>query len=299
MSIVLAVRILTYNHEPFIRQCLDSVINQETTFAFKVVIGEDFSTDKTAMICKEYQDRYPEKIILRCAASNNLQVNSSSNWDNCFKLNPKYIALLEGDDYWTDPCKLQKQVDFLEANTDYALCYHPVNVLFPDGTMEEDFIVKGLIDKPDSNIYDLATLGNYIHTPSVVFRNIIREFPYQFYQASIGDFFIYMLLAQQGNLYKLPDNMAVYRYGVGIHSSKTSAERSKKWIETLKLIQECVEDKTVKRILEYRIDNDRLHSLPKNIRGLEAFDNINKAKVLSTFVGPKELIKALFEKIKR
>ena len=100
--------------------------------------------------------------------------------------------MCEGDDYWTDPYKLQKQVDFLEANPDYVLNFHKVKILKPDGLLVDDFITK----VPDN--YEtqetLARLGNYIHTPSVVFRNLIIELPKEFSLSPIGDYFLYMLL---------------------------------------------------------------------------------------------------------
>src|SRR6476646_879599 len=129
MQPLLVVRLLTYNHEKYIRQCLDGILIQKTDFPFIVIIGEDCSTDLTAEICREYESKYPSLFQLHCNKVNNISVNSLNNWELCIASDAKYIALLEGDDYWTDPYKLQKQVDFLEAHLDFNICFHSVKVL--------------------------------------------------------------------------------------------------------------------------------------------------------------------------
>ena len=292
---------MTYNHERFIKDCLEGFVKQITNFPFQVIVHDDASTETTPAIIKEYSDRYPS-IIKPIFQEENQWVGKNTNplIRHVFpQVNTKYIALCEGDDYWTDPLKLQKQVDFLEANQHISLCYHPVDVLFPDGQIEEDFIVKGIMEKQESNIYDLATLGNYIHTPSVLFRNVVRDFPSEFFDSPIGDFFLYMLLGGHGNFYRLTNNMAVYRHGTGHHSTQDDQERTKRWIKTLSLIKEVIEDKTVKKILELRIENQRFNTLPKQLRGLDNFKDIGKANQLVSYTPYQELIKALIMKIKR
>jgi len=129
MNLLLVIRILTYNHESYISNCLESIVAQKTTFRFKAIIGEDCSTDNTALICGEFEKHYPTLIELHCSPFNNLQLNSSNNWEHCINSGAKYIALLEGDDFWIDSLKLQKQVDFLEGNPDYSAVFGSTEVL--------------------------------------------------------------------------------------------------------------------------------------------------------------------------
>jgi len=113
---------ITYNHERYISEAIDGILMQECDFEYELVIGEDYSTDNTRKICEQYAAKYPNKIKL-LQSVNNWGMNS--NFIRTVKeCNSKYIALCEGDDYWTDPLKLQKQVDFLEKNKEYSLCFH-------------------------------------------------------------------------------------------------------------------------------------------------------------------------------
>ncbi|EOZ93757.1 putative glycosyltransferase [Indibacter alkaliphilus LW1] len=290
---------ITYNHKAFINQAIEGVLMQETDFDIELIIADDASPDQTKAIVEGYINNNSKNILISYTKhSQNIGMINNFIW--ALKLcKGKYIAICEGDDYWTDPLKLQRQLEFLECNPEFVLTYHPVDVLFPDRRIEEDFGIKNIIEKSETNIYDVATFGNFIHTPSVVFRNIIKEFPNQFYQSPIGDFFLYMLLAEHGNFYALSNKMAVYRYGVGIHSSQDSQERAKHWIKTLSLIKEVIKDNTIKKILELRIQNKRLQTLPSNLQSMQDLNDINTAKVLIRFVPIKNLISAIFRKIWR
>jgi len=116
---VVSVYMITYNHESYIAQAIEGIMMQQTDFPIELVIGEDCSTDRTREICLEYQDKYPEIIRLLLPEKNiGIYKNSKSTFIEC---KGKYIAICEGDDYWTDPLKLQKQVYFLETRPDFAL----------------------------------------------------------------------------------------------------------------------------------------------------------------------------------
>jgi glycosyltransferase involved in cell wall biosynthesis len=123
-KIVISVCCITYNHKPYIRQCLDGFMMQKTNFLFEVLIHDDASTDGTADIIREYEQRYPEiiKPIYQTENQYSKGVKISITY-NFPRAKGKYIALCEGDDYWTDTYKLQKQVDFLEKNPEYGMCY--------------------------------------------------------------------------------------------------------------------------------------------------------------------------------
>lgn len=112
---------ITYNHEPYIRKCIEGVLMQKVNFLIEFIIAEDCSTDGTLAICKEYAEKYPELIRLITSENN---VGAIANERRAMKAaKGKYIAFCEGDDYWTDPLKLQKQVDFLEKNPEYSVCF--------------------------------------------------------------------------------------------------------------------------------------------------------------------------------
>ena len=122
---LVSIRCLVYNHEPFLRQCLDGFVMQQTTFPFEAIVHDDASTDGSAAIIREYAEKYPDIIKPIYETENQYRKGTIGRiMDAAMHPNSKYIALCEGDDYWTDPHKLQIQVDFLEAHPDYSLTVH-------------------------------------------------------------------------------------------------------------------------------------------------------------------------------
>ena len=131
-DVKVSVHMITYNHERFIAQAIEGVLMQQTDFAVELVIGEDCSTDGTRAIVRRYGERYPERIRLLLQERNlGARANALATLNAC---RGQYIALCEGDDYWTDPTKLQKQVDFLESHPECSLCFHRVLVVYEDGS---------------------------------------------------------------------------------------------------------------------------------------------------------------------
>ena len=132
-SYLVSVRLMVYNHESFIDQAIEGILKQKTNFLVEVVIGDDFSTDKSLEIIRKYQNTATVhfKILERKVGDdywkNRQKLGRLHNFYNIIEnCTAKYIALLDGDDYWTDPFKLQKQVDFLKANPDYVGCFHKI-----------------------------------------------------------------------------------------------------------------------------------------------------------------------------
>jgi glycosyltransferase involved in cell wall biosynthesis len=244
----LAIWMVAYNHEKFIEQAVESVLMQETDFNFKLFIGEDCSKDHTNEICRKLQQLYPDKIELFLNQKNlGPNKNALQIYEACFKSGAKYIAMLEGDDYWTDKFKLRKQVDFLESNPDFVLCFHKTSILKPSGEIIEDFLTK--IPEHYETIETLAQLGNYIHTPTVVYRNVLEAIPFEFEFSPIGDFFLYMMLAQHGKLKYLDENMSVYRYGVGMFSGKSELNLALSNLKLFSCLLPCINDEKVKKII--------------------------------------------------
>jgi glycosyltransferase involved in cell wall biosynthesis len=216
---------ITYNHEQYIRQSIEAVLSQVTNFDFQLVIGEDNSTDSTKEICLVFAERYPDKIKLITASAN---VGMSKNFLRTYKAcKGKYIAFCEGDDYWTDTNKLQKQVDFLEANSDYCACFHNVQMkeertgaLKAERTSESDnWVLHKSLSKDSFDTNDL--LGPwFVPSLSVVFVNYPDfELPDWFHNCPFGDLPFMLLLSLRGNFKYLDEVMGVYR----IHDSGATA----------------------------------------------------------------------------
>ena len=298
MNPIVSICCQTYNHKEYIKECLDGFIKQQTNFEFEVLVHDDASSDGTTEIVKEYEQKYPN--LFRCVYQSENQFNKiNSLTDILFKMvKGKYIALCEGDDYWTDPYKLQKQVDFLEANQDYVLCFHKVKVLKADGSLVDDFITK----VPE--IYEtqeaLAAFGNYIHTPSVVFRNILTASPEEAKLAPIGDYFLYMRLTNFGKIKRLDDTMGVYRHGVGGYSSKTSWALTKKSLVTYMLIASCMPKEEVKFILLNRVINgiEGLEGVFRSEFKKEFLSNHIIYRIVKLLLSPKKLVKKVLSKLK-
>jgi len=243
-----AIYMITYNHGAFIEKAVESVMMQQTNFPYKLYIGEDRSTDNTREICLSLKEKYSDKMELFLHEKNvGAAANARQIFEACFASGAKYIALLEGDDYWTDAQKLQKQTDFLEDNSDYVLCFHKVEILQTDGKIVDDFLT--VVPENHETIEDFAHLGNYIHTPSVVFRNIITALPFEFKEAIIGDFFLYMMLAEHGKLKYIEENMAVYRYGVGVFSNKSLVKTVKSTNRLFSCLLSYLHEDAIKKII--------------------------------------------------
>ena len=190
---LVSICMITYNHEPFIAQAIEGVLMQKTDFQFELVIGEDYSNDNTRKICKKYKNQYPDKIILLESKKNlGMTPNFIRTLEAC---TGKYIALCEGDDYWTDPLKLQKQVDFLEANKDYVLCFHDTNKIDANGNV----IANTRLENYSEILSEKQLIcGTFIPTLTVVFRNFIKTYPKQFKEVKNPDTILFSLLGQYG-----------------------------------------------------------------------------------------------------
>ncbi|WP_264531317.1 glycosyltransferase family 2 protein [Flavobacterium sp. N502540] len=270
-----SVCMITYGHENYIREAIKGVLMQECNFDIELIIANDCSLDRTDEIIREILENHPKKYTVKYF-SHETNLGMMSNFTFATRqCSGKYIALCEGDDYWTDPLKLQKQVDFLESNPDYVLCFHAVNILKLDGEIVEDFITK--VPENYEDIETLARLGNYIHTPSVVFRNVIIKIPFEFLLSPIGDYFLYMLLAEKGKLKYLKENMAIYRYNVGIHSTNSKLMSIKKTLNFFVCLLSYLEDEKLKNIILERqmlvVDN-----LEKVVR--EEYENYFLPKII-------------------
>ena len=254
---------ITYKHHLYITKAIEGVLAQKTNFPVQLIIADDSSPDNTAQIVDEFVSRYPQQIRYIRNESN---LGMMKNFVNIFSLaKEKYIALCEGDDYWCDENKLQKQVDFLEANSEYAICFHRVYELF-----EGKLPILSNSNSSSQEIYTLLDLanGNFIHTPSVVFRNnLFKKFPNWFIESPVGDYPLHLFNARHGLIKYFPQPMSVYRiHGGGVWSTIEKAGRLKKWLIVLDyLLTEDFETEFLKKLqLQKRLNRERyLMSLMK------------------------------------
>ena len=150
MELQVSVLIITYNHEKYISRAIESVLAQNVNFSYQIVLSDDCSTDKTAEIVLNYADKFSEKFNVQIRKKN---VGPSKNAiDNYLRCHGKYIAILEGDDYWIDENKLQKQYDFMEAHPDVAFCYTNAYSFIDGNEAQTEIMIK---KSPSQNIFDL------------------------------------------------------------------------------------------------------------------------------------------------
>ena len=213
---------ITYNHERFLAQAIESVLMQETDFEVEMVIGEDCSTDATRTIAQAYARRYPDRIrVLTHDANLGIMPNLMATMAAC---QGEYIAFLEGDDYWTDPTKLQRQVDALKANGNCALCCHDAEIFYDVGPNSplvfSQYVAAHILPAPSEQRdylqltqLDLARAGWIIPSASLLFRasSLPRPLPAWFAGVYSGDYTLHLLSTRWGPALYLPRLMARYR----------------------------------------------------------------------------------------
>lgn len=210
-TIKVSVICMVYNHEKFIRKCLDGFIMQKTNFKYEVLINDDASIDNSAYIIKEYENKYPDLIKPIYQEENQFSKNKSIAKDILVPLaKGKYIAFCEGDDYWIDENKLQRQYDIMESNSEYSLCVH--------NTIRHDLLGKRKDELFNNwpNLYVLneedVFLGWFVHTSSYFFRKEALLYAYSISGYWCGDFLRITLAYDYGKIIYLNNIMSIYNY---------------------------------------------------------------------------------------
>jgi glycosyltransferase involved in cell wall biosynthesis len=242
-----SVCITTYNHEKFIAEALDSVLMQETSFDYEIVLGEDGSQDRTREICTAYAESHPERIRLFLRSREDVffingRATGRFNFvEGLTAAHGEYIALLEGDDYWTAPDKVQKQADLLDSERKLALCFHRVLRRHESSGTETTFPTL----QPARDRFSVRDLlrRNFIPTCSVMFRNgLIGELPSWFFTAPSADWPLHILNAHHGDVGYIDTVMAVYRlHSGGVWSVGSSAEKKRRAIQTLETLRHNID----------------------------------------------------------
>lgn len=240
---LLSVRCFVFNHEPFLRQCLDGFVMQQTTFPFEAIVHDDASTDGSAAIIREYAEKYPNIIKPIYETENQYCKHDGSLtriMDDAIHPDSKYIAYCEGDDYWTDPHKLQIQVDFLESHRDYYMTCHAY-VIYEENTHK--FISRKFLDNKQlcifkDNVYCTPTLNDFffsawfVKTLSLVRRrerfvsdDILGRYKHAY------DYINFYYMMKKGKCALFKDVMGVYRrHNGGVFSGRDDLEWEKTWL---------------------------------------------------------------------
>lgn len=286
-NIMVSVCMTTYNHEKFIKQSIESVLNQKTTFDYEIILSNDASTDNTSNLILEILNSHPRSQIVKYY---NQSINIGMHKNGEFVLKQckgKYIAICEGDDFWVDPYKLETQVNYLELNSDCGLVHHDVNYYFEKNQiLIYDYKKSKNIQTPNGKVTDFLILNNFINTLSVVFRkdllidffNIPTDIRNQFLMT---DYFMWLLFSTKFNFYYIPKTMATYRI------LESSASNSKIYDEKIKFLESYCDIKlyfieyttiSKQKIEEYRNQEASIISI-KNLEFKKSMKYSNKLKL--------------------
>lgn len=264
---IVSVCCLVYNHEPYLRECFEGFIMQQTTFPIEILVHDDASTDHSADIIREYTAKYPDLFKPIFQTENQYSKGVDVFSINAKRAQGKHIAVCEGDDYWTDPLKLQKQVGFLEKHPEVSYVFSKHKKLI-NGEFES-LPQKWNEIPPITDLHFLLKNSIMPPTQTICFRK--TAYPKQFPQIDTnrGDFVMLVVLTHNSKIGYIPEEMAVYRVGVGVISKRNILEwEAKDRIANIKL-GEYLNDSSYdfcfnkKRINEYYYQNITYYYLKK------------------------------------
>lgn len=240
-ELVLSVCMITYKHEAYIKEAIEGVLMQETNFEFHLILADDCSPDATPQIVQHIIDAHPRGYRIKYFRHDKnigMQPNGLFALQQC---KGKYVALCDGDDYWTDPLKLQKQVDFLEENLDYVIHSGSAKIAYSKELVSENIIgnTGGITDYAEEDFY---TRNNLV-TCTVMFRNILSKYPDTFDKITFGDWFLYLILLHQSKSKSFVSNtvFSVYRvHEEGVMKKLTKIEKIDMHFQQIKTLQEYI-----------------------------------------------------------
>jgi glycosyltransferase involved in cell wall biosynthesis len=295
---LVSISCTTYNHEKYIGDALDSFLMQKTDFDFEILIHDDASTDGTAYIIRDYEKKYPNiiKPIYQSENQYSKGIQRMFYTFNDHRALGKYIALCEGDDYWTDSYKLQKQVDYMRKKPECSMCIHSADIVNGDKKLQ------GIKVRPykESRIVSVDDLimggGGFCATASIMYcKKAFENLPQFFIDAHVGDFPLQLILANKGQVYYMDECMCAYRVGVpgawttNLNSGKDSKEKSiRNWENDIKLLKDfdIYTMKRYKKTIDLAINNIELQILLtsgkkdeiKKSQCKEYYNNLNISK---------------------
>lgn len=227
-EIMVSICCITYNHEKYISEAIESFLTQKTAFKFEILMHDDASTDNTTQIVEEYQKKCPD-IIKPIYQKENQYSKGVKTFTTLFsRAKGKYIALCEGDDYWTDKLKLQKQVDYMTQHTECSLCIHATKVVTINKKIKS--LVRANIGNTILKVEDILNYrGTMFHTSSMLLQTkYALNLPNYYKNAPVGDAPLKMHLATKGSIYYIDDFMSAWRTNVpGSWTSKVMHDKQK------------------------------------------------------------------------
>lgn len=287
MKPLLSICCITYNHEKYIADAIESFLMQETSFSFEIIIHDDASTDNTPLIIKQYEMKYPN--IIRCIYQTENQYSKGNKPLTDFLLplvNGKYIATCEGDDFWIDKHKLQKQVNFLEKNQEYNMCFHKVKVVNTEKKFCGRYVGELGEKSREVSIKDVAC-GGIVHVSSRVatvdfYR---KDRPEWIKNARHGDYASALYMSAEGRVFYISETMSAYRIGVegsvmtkfrDNYSKKNDISYHKNRIETLNMADEYYSYKFNQQIKEVNLTSEVIVNILENNKSKLAYQSYIK-----------------------
>lgn len=240
---LVSVALITYKQEEYIAQCIESAIAQKVDFTIEIVVGDDCSPDNTGAILEEYAQKHPDLVKYKRREKN---LGMHKNWERTIRdCSGKYIALLEGDDYWREEDKLSKQVKLLEANPDAAMIFTNAEVLNQTSMVADDTYMMPVFDSRQEFSFEELLKSNPAPTCTVVFRNgLFDEFPEEYYQSPYADWMLNLLNAAHGRILYMKDVTSVYRYHPGgVFGQSNELLRIQRMLKCYELIASIFSDK--------------------------------------------------------
>jgi glycosyltransferase involved in cell wall biosynthesis len=224
----LSILLLTYDHEKFLSKAFEGILAQKVNFKYEIHVALDLSPDRSLEIIEGFQNRCPDRIFVHAATK---RLGGKANMLQGYRhLQGEYVCVLDGDDYWSDPDKLQSQVDFLETHSDYVGVAHNT-LLLREKDGEQSIPVEKMIRdgfKETHTVSDLVTGDSYFHISSLLWRNVFRgELPEAAHHEDTGDWLISMLYAEHGKIHYDSRAMSVYRvHPKGVWSRQSEIKRA-------------------------------------------------------------------------
>ena len=230
-DVMVSIICLTYNHERYIRNALDGFVMQITNFKYEIIIHDDASTDNTASIIREYEKKYPDLIHAIYQTENQYSKGVSVENIAFNRARGKYIAYCEGDDFWIDAYKLQKQFDFMETHQEYSLCVHAAYRVASDGEKLNDYQLRPNSGNKDYTVEEIIKGGGGIFATCSYFSRAIydKNIPDFYYNAPVGDYPFEIYMALKGKVYYMDEFMSSYRVNaVGSWSERVYSDINKR-----------------------------------------------------------------------
>lgn len=285
---------ITYNHAPYIRQCLEGFLMQKTTFPFEIIINDDCSTDGTTEIIKEYANKYPDLFVPIFHEENQYQKGVRGIYAKFVypKVRGKYIALCEGDDYWIDPLKLQKQVDFLESHPDYGLVYGGAKVFYQSrNEYGKNLIGSSCLDVDDLLIANrVVTLTTCFHR--TLYLHYVNEIMPLLDRSKMGDYPLWLYIAFHSKLHFFSEPLGVYRVLDESVSHNRNAREEAEFVLSSYSIKKMFVEKYGKKYLLKRIRRFVVETIEKKYLSHDEKCDISllRANELSIFVSLRSVV---------